>query len=92
MIYDYEEAKEVIMKNLALLFVVLIFTGCAAEVVSPEGTQTGRRDAKLWKKTELYTGPMIDAHGHLGVSFDWDMIVKVMGRNNISRQIVIARY
>ena len=41
---------------------------------------------------ERYTGPMIDAHGHLGASFDWDMIVKVMGRTNISRQIVMPRY
>jgi len=41
---------------------------------------------------ERYTGPMIDAHGHLGASFDWDKIVEVMGRNNISRQIIMARY
>ena len=80
------------MKNLALLFVVLFFTGCATEVVSPVGTQTGRRDAEFWMEAELYTGPMIDAHGHLGVSFDSDMIVNVMGRNNVSRQIVMARY
>ena len=32
---------------------------------------------------ERYTGPMIDAHAHLGASFDWDTIVKVMDRNNI---------
>lgn len=80
------------MKNLALLFFVLFFTGCATEVVSPVGTQTGRRDAEFWMEAELYTGPMIDAHGHLGVSFDWDMIVNVMGRNNVSRQIVMPRY
>ncbi|MBT8352527.1 MAG: hypothetical protein KJO26_15015, partial [Deltaproteobacteria bacterium] len=41
---------------------------------------------------ERYTGPMIDAHGHLGASFDWDMMVKVMGRTNVSRQIVMPRY
>jgi dienelactone hydrolase len=41
---------------------------------------------------ERYTGPMIDAHGHLGASFDWDMIVKVMGRTNVSRQIVMPRH
>ena len=92
MIYDYKGTKDVIMKNLALLFVVLFFTGCAAEVVSPEGAQAGRRDAKFWKKTELYTAPMIDAHGHIGASFDWNMMVNVMGRNNVSRQIVMARY
>lgn len=39
-----------------------------------------------------YTGSMIDAHGHLGGSFDWQTIVDVMDRNNISRQIVMARY
>lgn len=41
---------------------------------------------------ELYTGPMIDAHGHLGASFDWDMLIRVMNLNNVSRQIVMARY
>jgi hypothetical protein len=41
---------------------------------------------------ELYSGPMIDAHGHLGASFDWNTIVSVMDRNNVSRQIIMARY
>jgi len=41
---------------------------------------------------ELYTGPMIDAHGHLGESFDWKIMVQVMDINNVSRQIVMARY
>lgn len=41
---------------------------------------------------ERYTGPMIDAHGHLGASFDWETIVDIMDRNNVSRQIVMARY
>ena len=41
---------------------------------------------------ELYNGPMIDAHGHLGASFDWDTMLHVMDRNNVSRQIVMARY
>ena len=48
--------------------------------------------ARAGVAAERYAGPMIDAHGHLGASFDWDMIRKVMGRNNISRQIVMARY
>lgn len=48
--------------------------------------------ARLGVTGELYTGPMIDAHGHLGASFDWDMMVKVMDRNNVSRQIVMPRY
>ena len=41
---------------------------------------------------ERYTGPLIDAHGHLGASFDWDIIVQVMDRTNVSRQIVMPRY
>ncbi|MDQ1331155.1 MAG: Amidohydro-rel protein [Thermodesulfobacteriota bacterium] len=41
---------------------------------------------------ELYTGPMIDGHGHIGASFDWDTMINVMDLNNISRQIVMARY
>jgi len=48
--------------------------------------------ARLGIAAEIYTGPMIDAHGHLGASFDWNTIVNVMDRNNISRQIVMARY
>ncbi|MFH1147779.1 MAG: amidohydrolase family protein [Pseudomonadota bacterium] len=48
--------------------------------------------ARVGVAAELYTGPMIDAHSHLGASFDWDMIVNVMDRNNVSRQIVMARY
>ncbi len=48
--------------------------------------------ARVGVAAELYTGPMIDAHGHLGASFDWDMIINVMDRNNVSRQIVMARY
>jgi hypothetical protein len=48
--------------------------------------------ARAGVAAELYTGPMIDAHGHLGASFDWDMMVHVMDLNNISRQIVMARY
>jgi len=41
---------------------------------------------------ERYTGPIIDAHGHLGALFDWDMMVHIMDLNNVSRQIVMARY
>lgn len=41
---------------------------------------------------ERYTGSIIDAHGHLGASFDWDTIIDVMDRNNVSSQIVMARY
>ncbi len=41
---------------------------------------------------EHYTGPMIDAHGHLGASFDWQTIIDVMDRNNVTSQIVMARY
>jgi Tat protein secretion system quality control protein TatD with DNase activity len=48
--------------------------------------------ARVGVATELYTGPIIDAHGHLGASFDWNTMVQVMDRNNVSRQIVMARY
>ena len=48
--------------------------------------------ARVGVATEVYTGPMIDAHSHLGASFDWDMMVHVMDLNNVSRQIVMARY
>ena len=39
-----------------------------------------------------YTGPLIDAHDHIGASFQAGMIVSVMDRNNVSKQIVMARY
>jgi Tat protein secretion system quality control protein TatD with DNase activity len=42
--------------------------------------------------SDRYTGPIIDAHSHLGASFDWNTMVEVMDRNNVSRQIVMARY
>lgn len=48
--------------------------------------------ARVGVAAEPYTGPMIDAHGHLGGSFDWDKIVRVIDRNNVSRQIIMARY
>jgi hypothetical protein len=48
--------------------------------------------ARVGVAAERYTGPMIDAHGHLGASFDWEKIVDIMDRNNVSRQIVMARY
>jgi len=48
--------------------------------------------ARVGVAAERYTGPMIDAHAHLGASFDWDTMVHVMDRNNVSRQIVMARY
>jgi len=41
---------------------------------------------------ERYTGSMIDAHGHLGASFDWATMISAMDRNHVSRQIVMARY
>ena len=48
--------------------------------------------ARVGVAAERYTGPMIDAHGHLGASFDWDKMVNIMDRNNISRQIFMPRY
>lgn len=48
--------------------------------------------ARVGVAAERYTGPMIDAHGHLGESFDWETIIQVMDRSKISRQIIMARY
>lgn len=48
--------------------------------------------ARVGVASERYTGPMIDAHGHLGASFDWEKTVDIMDRNNVSRQIIMARY
>lgn len=48
--------------------------------------------ARVGMAAERYAGPMVDAHGHLGASFNWETIVDVMDRNNVSRQIVMARY
>lgn len=41
---------------------------------------------------ERYTGPIIDAHGHLGASFDWNVIIEAMDKNNVSKLTVMARY
>ena len=40
----------------------------------------------------VYRGPIIDAHGHLGGSFDRDTMLDVMRANNVPRQIIMARY
>lgn len=63
-------------RDIAVTIVILIAVGVASDGVA----------------AERYAGPMIDAHGHLGASFDQDMMVNVMNRNNVSRQIVMARY
>ena len=39
-----------------------------------------------------YQGPIIDAHGHLGASFNWEIMVEVMDRNNVTHRTVMARY
>jgi len=39
-----------------------------------------------------YSGPIIDAHGHLGGSFDWQVMVQSMDANNVTRRTVMARY
>jgi len=41
---------------------------------------------------EPYSGPIIDAHGHLGSSFREETMVLVMDTNNVSKQILMARY
>ena len=39
-----------------------------------------------------YPGSMVDAHGHLGASFDWPVMVEGMDRNNVTLRTVMARY
>jgi predicted TIM-barrel fold metal-dependent hydrolase len=39
-----------------------------------------------------YPGPIIDAHGHLGASFNWEIMVRAMDSNNVSRRSVMALY
>lgn len=39
-----------------------------------------------------YNGPIVEAHGHLGDSFDFKTIVSVMNTNGVAKQIVMARY
>lgn len=39
-----------------------------------------------------YQGPIIDAHGHLGASFNWEIMVEAMDRNNVTHRTVMARY
>lgn len=39
-----------------------------------------------------YRGPIVDAHGHLGASFDWQTMITAMDRNGVSQHIVMARY
>ena len=36
--------------------------------------------------------PIVDAHGHIGASFNWTTILEVMDENGVSKQIVMARY
>jgi len=39
-----------------------------------------------------YNGPIFDAHGHLGASFDRSTISRVMKNSGVTRQILMARY
>src|SRR3990172_5346492 len=39
-----------------------------------------------------YQGPIVDAHGHLGASFNWVIMVKAMDSNNVTQRTVMARY
>lgn len=39
-----------------------------------------------------YDGPIFDAHGHMGASFDPATINRVMDSNNVTRQVLMARY
>jgi len=50
----------------------------------------------LWSSTvilaEPYQGPIIDAHGHLGGSFNWEIMVEAMDGNDVTQRTVMARY
>lgn len=35
-----------------------------------------------------YPGPIIDAHGHLGASFNWEILVEAMDRNHVTQRTV----
>lgn len=39
-----------------------------------------------------FQGPIIDAHGHLGASFNWETMIETMDRNNVTQRTVMARY
>jgi len=39
-----------------------------------------------------YQGAIVDAHGHLGASFDRETMIEAMDRNNVTQRIVMARY
>jgi len=41
---------------------------------------------------QSYQGPVIDAHGHLGASFNWETTVKMMDRSGVTQQIIMPRY
>jgi predicted TIM-barrel fold metal-dependent hydrolase len=39
-----------------------------------------------------YQGPIVDGHGHLGASFNWESMVDAMDRNGVTQRTVMARY
>ena len=41
---------------------------------------------------QSYQGPIIDAHGHLGASFNWEIMVEAMDSNKVTQRAVMARY
>ncbi len=41
---------------------------------------------------DSYDGPIFDAHGHMGESFDPSTINRVMESNRVTRQLLMARY
>jgi predicted TIM-barrel fold metal-dependent hydrolase len=44
----------------------------------------------LW--AQYYDGPIVDAHDHLGGSFDWEIMVRQMVGNDVTRRAIMARY
>lgn len=41
---------------------------------------------------KVYSGPIFDAHGHMGGSFDRATMIRVMDANDVSGQVLMARF
>ena len=76
--------------NMKMMMAILLFgvlgLGCTNPIASPTGSRTSAAPLVDRQFT------IIDAHAHLGGSFNWDTIVAAMNRNGVSKQVVMARY
>lgn len=66
--------------------------GCGSNLVIILAILIALAPARSGGAADLYAGPMVDAHGHLGASFSLDTLVRAMELNHVSRQIIMARY